>query len=224
VNTVVVQKGQQQRLVGANTDVYGLVEAIREGMGERAPGSCVVLGSGATAASTLAALTQLGCSRITVFTRSMTRAGVAIRAAGRLGVDPRFTRMGPGLLDAALSADLVVSTLPPRAGDGLAREMADRGTALGRGVLLDCAYDPRPTALGEAWCAAGGAVVGGERMLLHQAAEQVRLMTGMVAPVSAMSDALEAALAAAPATTADTLIRARRATPQTQARHLSPGR
>jgi shikimate dehydrogenase len=33
-------------------------------------------------------------------------------------------------------------------------------------------------------------------MLLHQAAEQVRLMTGRPGPVAAMSAALEAALAA----------------------------
>ena len=58
-------------------------------------------------------------------------------------------------------------------------------------MLLDVAYDPRPTALSVAWAAAGGAVVGGEQMLLHQAAEQVRLMTGHPAPLAAMSAALE---------------------------------
>ena len=65
-----------------------------------------------------------------------------------------------------------------------------------RGVLLDVAYEPRPTALGAAWAAAGGTVVGGERMLLHQAAEQVRLMTGLPAPLEEMAGALDAALAA----------------------------
>ena len=64
------------------------------------------------------------------------------------------------------------------------------------GVLLDVAYDPRPTALSVAWAAAGGAVVGGEQMLLHQAAEQVRLMTGHPGPLAAMSAALEDKLTA----------------------------
>jgi shikimate dehydrogenase len=64
------------------------------------------------------------------------------------------------------------------------------------GVLLDCAYHPRPTALVTAWHAAGGTAVTGERMLLHQAGEQVRLMTGRPAPLDAMDDALRAALAA----------------------------
>ena len=35
---------------------------------------------------------------------------------------------------------------------------------------------------------------GGERMLLHQAVEQVRLMTGRPGPVAAMAAALDAAL------------------------------
>jgi len=56
-------------------------------------------------------------------------------------------------------------------------------------------YDPRPTALSRAWSQAGGTVVCGEQMLLHQAAEQVRLMTGHVAPLAAMAEALEVALA-----------------------------
>ena len=61
-------------------------------------------------------------------------------------------------------------------------------------MLLDVVYDPRPTALSRAWANAGGVTVGGERMLLHQAAEQVRLMTGHAAPLAAMDAALAAAL------------------------------
>ncbi len=92
--------------------------------------------------------------------------------------------------DAVAHADVVVSTVPAHAADGLAAELAGRRV---RGVLLDVVYDPRPTALSVAWAAAGGAVVGGERMLLHQAVEQVRLMTGRVAPLAAMDAALRAA-------------------------------
>ncbi|WP_369798016.1 hypothetical protein [Cellulomonas sp. B6] len=86
--------------------------------------------------------------------------------------------------------DVVVSTLPAHAADPLA-DLLPEAVA---GVLLDVCYDPRPTALGAAWARRGGTVVGGERMLLHQAAEQVRLMTGHVAPVAAMDEALRSAL------------------------------
>lgn len=194
VNTLLVQAAPgRPLLVGANTDVHGVVAALREGLGEQQRiGSAVVLGAGATASSTLAALAELGCTRPQVFVRSLGRAGVTMRAAHRMGVEPLFLVMDPAerVLDALRTADVVVSTLPPHAADPWAERLGD---AVG-GVLLDCAYDPRPTALGAAWAAAGGRAVGGERMLLHQATEQVRLMTGRPAPHAAMEQALEAAL------------------------------
>lgn len=201
VNTVLVQgagaRGSARPvLVGGNTDVHGVVAAVREGLGERRAGTAVVLGAGATAASTLAALAQLGCTAPEVYVRSMARAGGTMRAAHRMGVEPRFLTIEPAerVLDALARADVVVSTLPPRAADPLADRLAATGGAL-TGVLLDCAYDPRPTALTAAWAGRGGTAVTGERMLLHQATEQVRLMTGRPAPVDAMERALELALA-----------------------------
>ena len=221
VNTVLVQAGRGRPvLTGANTDVHGIVAAFGEA--RRAPGpgdraTAAVLGAGATAASALAALAQLGCSTPVVYVRSLARAGALMRIAHRMGVEPRFAMLS-GAADELDRVDLVVSTLPPHAADGLARELAtvrsgaqpqarpvqaigpadvatsvpaDRSVA---GVLLDVAYDPRPTALSVAWASRGGVVVGGERMLLHQAAEQVRLMTGLSAPLPAMDAALRAAL------------------------------
>ncbi len=202
VNTVVLD-GEGRH--GFNTDVHGLVAALREGLviesdertGRSAPvapptvGSAAVLGAGATAASTLAALRELGCTDPVVYARSLARTSDLAEVAERLEVRPRFV-----VLDDAAQAlpghDVIVSTLPPRAADGLAAELV--GPV--EGLLLDVAYDPRPTVLAEAWRRAGGDTVDGERMLLHQAAEQVRLMTGREAPVEEMDAALRTALAA----------------------------
>ncbi|PFG33086.1 shikimate dehydrogenase [Sanguibacter antarcticus] len=207
VNTVLVQDvGGTRTLVGANTDVHGIVAALGEGMSgvdcpdegattdKSQPGvrSAVVLGAGATAASALAALAQLGCTSVDVFVRSLGRTGDLQRAAHRMGVTPRFHVMD----DAAstmVAADVTVSTLPAHGADALAGALVERG-ARPRGVLLDVAYEPRPTELSRAWTTLGGTSVSGERMLLHQAAEQVRLMTGHPAPLEAMSDALALAL------------------------------
>jgi shikimate dehydrogenase len=60
-------------------------------------------------------------------------------------------------------------------------------------ALLDVVYSPWPTPLATAVAAAGGTVVSGALMLLHQAARQVELMTGRPAPVAAMRTALGAA-------------------------------
>lgn len=207
VNTVVFSgSGARRTLVGTNTDVYGLVTALREGRAEpealtaAARSGAVVLGAGATASSTLAALAELGQTSAEVYVRSLGRTGDLQRAAHRMGVTPRFHLLD-GAATAMLSAGVVVSTLPAHGADGVAAELtellAGRPDSDGvRGVLLDVCYEPRTTALSAAWRSGGGAVVGGQRMLLHQAVEQVRLMTGRAAPTQAMSDALEQALAA----------------------------
>ena len=179
VNTVLFQG---RTLVGANTDVHGIVAAL--GLDGPVAGAAV-LGAGATASSTLAALAQLGCTSPVVYVRSVARAGGLMRAAHRMGVTPVYRTLEVAAAEIG-RADVVVSTLPPHAADPLAAALGHAG-----GVLLDVAYDPRPTALSVAWAAAGGAVVAGEQMLLHQAAEQVRLMTGHPAPLDAMSAALE---------------------------------
>jgi shikimate dehydrogenase len=62
-----------------------------------------------------------------------------------------------------------------------------------QGVLLDVAYAPWPSALARAWADGGGAVAPGSLMLLHQAVEQVVLMTGRRPDVAPMRVALAAA-------------------------------
>ncbi|PZR52751.1 shikimate dehydrogenase [Xylanimonas oleitrophica] len=198
VNTVVLRPAAcGVSLAGYNTDVHGLVAALREGLSGAPAASAVVLGAGATAASAVAALAELGCTTPRVLVRSLARTTALQEAAQRLGVTPRFEVLDAFAAAGAVSrADVVVSTMPAHAADPLAAGLADRVGAVG-GVLLDVVYDPRPTVLSRAWAELGGAVVGGERMLLHQAAEQVRLMTGRVAPLDAMDAALTGALAAA---------------------------
>ncbi|MCL1872424.1 MAG: shikimate dehydrogenase [Promicromonosporaceae bacterium] len=193
VNTVVVRPSSCSiALAGYNTDVHGLVAALREGLGSVQVSRAVVLGAGATAASAVAALAQLGCASPLVLARSLARTAGVQEAGERLGTTPVF-----GLLESApealAGADVVISTLPAHAADPIADALA----APVGGVLLDVVYDPRPTALSRAWERQGGTVVGGERMLLHQAAEQVRLMTGRPAPLAAMDAALGAALGVA---------------------------
>lgn len=183
---------------GTNTDVHGIVAALRERLGTRRVADAVVLGGGATAASALAAVAELGCASPRVFVRSLERIAPLREAVARMGVSPSFEVFDDKATTSALAtADAVVSTTPKYAADTWAPLLTDLLAPTGdhpRGVLLDVVYDPRPTALQSAWAALGAETVGGERMLLHQAAEQVRLMTGRPAPLAAMDDALRTAL------------------------------
>jgi shikimate dehydrogenase len=96
-------------------------------------------------------------------------------------------------LDALIGASLVISTLPAGAADPLAAAGPAALALVAGQSLLDVVYDPWPTPLAAAAAAAGCSVISGAAMLLHQAAAQVRLMTGCAAPVAAMRAALRQA-------------------------------
>lgn len=175
VNTVSFEDHNgSTRTVGSNTDVAGIVNALRHAGTGAAP-SAVILGGGGTAASAVAALKELGTGSVEVYVRDPARTGDVRVAAESLGVDLAVRQLADAARPTA-SADVVISTLPPRAADGLAAEIAAFKTRT-PGVLMDVAYDPWPSLIASVWQAGGGHVVPGLEMLLYQAVEQVRLFT-----------------------------------------------
>jgi shikimate dehydrogenase len=184
-NTVLLRQG---RRIGSNTDVPGIVAAIRQER-QHPFGRACIIGAGATARSALAAASQLGVAEVLVVARRPQAASGVLRVGAELGVHCRVT--GWDHAAAGLRHELVISTVPGDAAASLVPALpADPG------VLLDVTYWPWPTQLAAAWQAAGGLAIGGASMLLWQAAQQVELMTGRQAPVAAMREALAAAIAA----------------------------
>ncbi|WP_045732548.1 shikimate dehydrogenase [Pseudarthrobacter chlorophenolicus] len=176
VNTVSFEEDEHgARAIGSNTDVAGIVNALRHAGANAAP-SAVILGGGGTAASAVAALRELGTRRAQIFVRDPARTADVRAAAAGAGVDLDVLTLAEAVRPTA-AADVVISTLPPRAADGLAAEIAALKTET-PGVLLDVAYDPWPSLIASVWQAGGGTVVPGLEMLLYQAVEQVRLFTG----------------------------------------------
>lgn len=185
VNTVLLEPDGSRH--GDNTDVLGMVNGLRErGVGRVA--AATVLGGGATARSALAAVAQVA-DAVTVYVRTPARAEHLLSIAAKVGltctVRPWEDRRD------GLAAPVVMVTTPVGATDDLADAVPDPP-----GTLLDVGYGSGPTALTKSWAAAGGAVVGGLDVLVHQAGLQVLLMTGGAVPVTVLRDAGERALAA----------------------------
>ncbi|MGH8963298.1 MAG: shikimate dehydrogenase [Jatrophihabitantaceae bacterium] len=172
--------------IADNTDVAGFLTSLAERV--IAPSTATVLGAGGSAQAAVAALAVAGVRECTVLVRDASRAGQLRTTAATLGLRLEVRELAADA--AGLSAELLVSTLPRGAADPL----ADRPWGSEQAVF-DVVYDPWPTRLSAAVAAAGGQVLSGGLLLLHQAAAQVELMTGQDAPVAAMRAAL---LAAAP--------------------------
>ncbi|MFF9501715.1 shikimate dehydrogenase [Streptomyces sp. NPDC014656] len=187
VNTVVLR--EDGRRVGDNTDVPGMIAALRERGVEKVE-SAAILGAGATASSALAALARVCAGPVTAYVRSEARAAEMRGWGDRLGVDVRTAAWDDAA--EAFAAPLVIATTPAGTTDALAPAVPARP-----GTLFDVLYDPWPTALAAAWSDRGGKIVGGLDLLVHQAVLQVEQMTGVPeAPLAAMRAAGEAALAA----------------------------
>ena len=168
-----------------NTDVHGVVAALggSQLVAAAAPRSPTVLGSGDTARSAIAALAELGVRHVRLAVRAAVRPATT-RIAADLGLQVEQVSLERW----AERGGLVVSTLPAGAGAAAAAVLDGHrldGHRL-EGTLLDVVYADWPTPLAVAAAAAGLTVVPGLDMLVHQAAEQVRLMTGREAPLQAM--------------------------------------
>lgn len=150
---------------GYNTDVGGIVDALSdEGLTQL--DSARILGAGATAASALVAVSEMGAARVDVRARRPDRAAPLVALGARLGVDVSVQDFAAGADQVALT----VATLP--GGATVDPDTITRISAAG-GTLFDVAYSPWPSELAMRWT--GGPAVSGLGMLLHQAVRQIRV-------------------------------------------------
>ena len=165
-----------------NTDIDGVTGALGS-----ASGRALVCGSGGTAPAAIVGLAELGVTAISVVARDPQKAARLVDLGTRIGVATRFCGLDSDeLAEQVAGAEVLVSTIPA---DVASRYADTFGTIP---VLLDAVYDPWPTPLAAAVAAAGGRVISGLQMLLHQAFAQVEQFTGLPAPREAMTCALGA--------------------------------
>ena len=165
VNTVVRRPDGWE---GYNTDVWGATTALRQqwGAGFR---SAILLGAGATAASLVVALRDLGIESLVVVARDLSRTNDLQELARQLGIDVRAAQFGESLD----SADIVVSSLPATA--LLTAEVVE---TLDAAALFDVVYEPWPSTLAREWERRGLESISGLHMLLWQAVRQARVFYG----------------------------------------------
>ncbi|WP_222850989.1 shikimate dehydrogenase [Phytoactinopolyspora mesophila] len=190
-NTLI--RADDGRLFADNTDVPGFMGALGErgiGTPDAKPGTVCVWGGGATAASVLAALATLDAGTTHLHARSAQRAKEALELAEALGRPAGYVPWE--VADVCATSELTVNTAPAGALDPFAEALTTNVN--GERALFDVLYEPWPTPLAARWAQAGGIVLGGLDLLVHQALGQVRLMTGHDVPVDVLRDAAQRAL------------------------------
>ena len=180
-NTITFRDGRTQ---GDNTDGEGLLRALRASAGWNPAGQHVaVVGAGGAARAAIFALGQAGVGSIAVINRSARSAARAVALGGpaaHIGRDEDIATAG-----------LVVNATPVGMNGTEAAGLTPFDPALlhtGQ-VVVDLVYHPLETPLLAAAARAGAVAVDGLGMLVHQAALQFELWTGLDAPVDAMDEA-----------------------------------
>ena len=169
VNTLLCEYSEagERQLRGFNTDVFGIVNALRDS-GLEIVRHIAVIGGGATASSAVAAAAELGAEHVSVIARNPTKAFYLETIGQEYGVNVSVHTIDQ--MSEIAAVDVAISTLP---GDvELSLKELNR---VSRATLLDVAYSPWPSLRAAEWATAGGEVVSGLRMLAHQALIQVRI-------------------------------------------------
>jgi shikimate dehydrogenase len=184
VNTIAVERGL---LIGYNTDVSGFAEMLTADAGVDPSGSrALVLGAGGAARAVTRALLDLGASSVVVAARNPKAAAWTRDAGLESGLYP-WARAAAG----AREADIIVNCTPL----GSNREaVLEAGVVRGGQTVVDLIYDPPSTPLLEGAREVGAAAWNGLGMLLHQAAESLRIWTKQDPPMEVMSVAAVRAL------------------------------
>jgi shikimate dehydrogenase len=177
VNTVCIQEG---RLIGHNTDAYGFLENLKQGVPDFDMKSvpAVVLGAGGAARAVLHALTEASIPYVTLCNRTRERAeSLALDFRG-ISVADWSQRH-----DILVEASLIVNTtaLGMSGQDPLDLDLRSLST---RAVVYDLIYNPLQTDLLKNAAQRGCIAIGGLGMLVYQAQKAFSLWFGQTPVVS----------------------------------------
>lgn len=159
---------------GFNTDVFGIVQAIQNA-NLREFAEVLVIGSGATAKSALAAIVQINpVAKVKLFARNADTRADLVSFGVSLGLKTSETTK---LRRSAASADLVISTLPAGALDEVAEKLSKARFFRPSGAIFDVAYKPWPSKIAKVWLSRDRIAVSGLEMLVWQAVAQIRIFS-----------------------------------------------
>jgi shikimate dehydrogenase len=190
VNCVINRDGT---LFGDNTDGAGFLASLARAANFDPSGKrCLIIGAGGAARAVTLALADAGAASVVVVNRTATKASDVAALAGAAG---RVGDLGDNATALAENADLIVNATPVgmtgigTVGDGwlISPTLLHAGQ-----VAADLVYAPRPTPWLAAAADAGATTVDGLGMLVHQAAAQLELWTGLAPPVDVMWQAATA--------------------------------
>ena len=175
VNTVVIRNG---RLIGHNTDVYGVAQALRANGVTLKGRKAVVLGAGGAAKAAVHALLS-GGAKVTVANRTAQKAQAIAESMGCGHSTLRPVELSGAFKDAEIVVSAVSTT----------KRIVPRSLLKETMTILEANHTAQ-TALTRDAVQKGCRVIDGREWLLFQGAKAFEIFTGRKAPLAAMREAV----------------------------------
>ena len=190
VNTVI---RRDDKLIGYNTDLYGVERVLRE-VDELNRDLGLIIGAGGAGRASAIALTNLGFSEIIIANRTFERASNLAEQILELGFSAKPIPL-TDLPRYASSANLIINATPLGMAPSLISETPLKRDHIRRNsIVLDLVYNPLRTRLLIEAERAGACTISGLKVLAAQGAEAFKLWTGIDPPIDVMYSAALKAL------------------------------
>jgi shikimate dehydrogenase len=177
VNTVV---NENSKLLGYNTDSMGAMQAIRE-KAQVNRKKALVMGMGGAARAIAYSLKQYGAD-VHLFNRTMKKAEEFADEFDLETIEYRMIQKA--------NFDLIINATPVGSMPNTEESLLHAEHIPSKAVVMDIITNPIETQLLKEAQKAGAQTISGERMLLHQAADQFKLFFDMEPPLEVMENAL----------------------------------
>ena len=180
VNTIVKNNN---KLIGYNTDVYGIEQTLDIKLKNDVINNAVIFGAGGAAKAALFVLLQRGLNNLTIVNRTKSNALKMISKFNNVNCDQTIITLNEKsqIKSACLSADLIINTtILGMKGSGYEDISPIDSTFIdSNSVIFDMVYNPTKTPLIKIALERNANIIEGLDMLVYQAIKSIELWTGI---------------------------------------------
>ena len=180
VNTIVKNNN---KLIGYNTDVYGIEQTLDIKLKNDVINNAVIFGAGGAAKAALFVLLQRGLNNLTIVNRTKSNALKMISKFNNVNFDQTIITLNEKsqIKSACLSADLIINTtILGMKGSGYEDISPIDSTFIdSNSVIFDMVYNPTKTQLIKIALERNANIIEGLNMLVYQAIKSIELWTGV---------------------------------------------
>ena len=180
VNTIVKNNN---KLIGYNTDVYGIEQTLDIKLKNDVINNAVIFGAGGAAKAAFFVLLQRGLNNLTIVNRTKSNALKMISKFNNVNCDQNIITLNEKsqIKSACLSADLIINTTILGMKNSGYEDISPIDSTFidSNSVIFDMVYNPTKTQLIKIALERNANIIEGLNMLVYQAIKSIELWTGI---------------------------------------------